>query len=160
MTPRPCVERPETNDGPSTAARLPRSVVIREVGLRDGLQSIATILSDRAKIEWIRARLRRPASARSRSAPSCRRACCRSWPTPPSWSPLPRRCRASFASVLVPNLQAAPKARIDGEADLMIVPLSASHAHSLANLRKTPDEVVAEVAQHPCRARCVRARRP
>src|SRR3546814_12786229 len=29
----------------------------------------------------------------------------------------------------------------------MIVPLSASHAHSLANLRKTPDEVVAEVAR-------------
>ncbi|MBU5890332.1 hypothetical protein JVV71_23765, partial [Vibrio cholerae O1] len=32
-------------------------------------------------------------------------------------------------------------------ADLMLVPLSASHAHSLANLRKTPDEVVAEVAR-------------
>ena len=29
----------------------------------------------------------------------------------------------------------------------MIVPLSASHAHSLANLRKTPDEVVADVAR-------------
>jgi len=29
----------------------------------------------------------------------------------------------------------------------MVVPLSASHAHSLANLRKTPDEVVAEVAR-------------
>ena len=26
----------------------------------------------------------------------------------------------------------------------MLVPLSASHAHSLANLRKTPDDVVAE----------------
>ena len=29
----------------------------------------------------------------------------------------------------------------------MLVPLSASHAHSLANLRKTPDEVVAEVGR-------------
>ena len=29
----------------------------------------------------------------------------------------------------------------------MIVPLSSSHAHSLANLRKTPDEVVAEVGR-------------
>jgi hydroxymethylglutaryl-CoA lyase len=29
----------------------------------------------------------------------------------------------------------------------MILPLSASHAHSLANLRKTPDEVVAELAR-------------
>ena len=29
----------------------------------------------------------------------------------------------------------------------MLVPLSASHAHSLANLRKTPDDVVAEIAR-------------
>lgn len=29
----------------------------------------------------------------------------------------------------------------------MILPLSASHAHSLANLRKTPDDVVAELGR-------------
>ncbi len=51
-----------------------------------------------------------------------------------------------FVSVLVPNLRGAQDALASG-ADLMIVPLSASHAHSLANLRKTPDEVVAEVAR-------------
>ena len=51
-----------------------------------------------------------------------------------------------FVSVLVPNLRGAESA-IAAEADLMIVPLSASHAHSLANLRKTPDDVVAEVAR-------------
>jgi hydroxymethylglutaryl-CoA lyase len=51
-----------------------------------------------------------------------------------------------FVSVLVPNLKGAQKA-IDTGADLLLVPLSASHAHSLANLRKTPDEVVAEVAR-------------
>ncbi len=45
--------------------------------------------------------------------------------------------------MLVPNLKGAEKA-IETGADLMVVPLSASHAHSLANLRKTPDEVVAE----------------
>jgi hypothetical protein len=33
------------------------------------------------------------------------------------------------------------------EAHSMLLPLSASHAHSLANLRKTPDEVVAEIAR-------------
>src|SRR6266478_4398455 len=32
---------------------LPSSVVIREVGLRDGLQSIATILPTEQKQEWI-----------------------------------------------------------------------------------------------------------
>jgi hydroxymethylglutaryl-CoA lyase len=50
------------------------------------------------------------------------------------------------ASVLVPNLKGAEHA-IAAQAHLMIVPLSASRAHSLANLRKTPDEVVAEVAR-------------
>ena len=48
--------------------------------------------------------------------------------------------------MLVPNLKGAERA-IDAEADLLLVPLSASHAHSLANLRKTPDEVVAEVGR-------------
>ena len=51
-----------------------------------------------------------------------------------------------FASVLVPNLKGAERAIADG-ADLMMLPLSASHAHSLANLRKTPDEVVAELGR-------------
>jgi hydroxymethylglutaryl-CoA lyase len=51
-----------------------------------------------------------------------------------------------LATVLVPNLKGAERA-IEGKADLMLVPLSASHQHSLANLRKTPDEVVAEVAR-------------
>src|ERR1700704_6260082 len=34
---------------------LPSSVVIREVGLRDGLQNIATILPTEHKLEWLRA---------------------------------------------------------------------------------------------------------
>lgn len=50
------------------------------------------------------------------------------------------------ASVLVPNLTGAERA-LDADADLMILPVSASHAHSLANLRKTPDEVVSELAR-------------
>jgi hydroxymethylglutaryl-CoA lyase len=48
--------------------------------------------------------------------------------------------------VLVPNLKGAERA-LDANAEMMLLPLSASHAHSLANLRKTPDEVVAEVAR-------------
>jgi len=51
-----------------------------------------------------------------------------------------------FVSVLVPNLKGAERA-VEAKADLLLVPLSASHAHSLANLRKTPDDVVAEVAR-------------
>ena len=51
-----------------------------------------------------------------------------------------------FASVLVPNLRGAESA-LAGDADLMLLPLSASHEHSLANLRKTPDEVVVELGR-------------
>jgi hydroxymethylglutaryl-CoA lyase len=51
-----------------------------------------------------------------------------------------------FVSVLVPNLNGAERAIAAG-VDLMLVPLSASRAHSLANLRKTPEEVVAEVGR-------------
>jgi hydroxymethylglutaryl-CoA lyase len=47
-------------------------------------------------------------------------------------------------SVLVPNLKGAERAMASG-ADWMLLPLSASHAHSLANLRKAPDDVVAEI---------------
>ncbi|MEZ5707012.1 MAG: hydroxymethylglutaryl-CoA lyase, partial [Burkholderiaceae bacterium] len=35
---------------------------------------------------------------------------------------------------------------LEAGVDSMLVPLSASHAHSLANMRRTPDEVVADVA--------------
>jgi len=48
-------------------------------------------------------------------------------------------------SVLVPNLKGAERA-MDSGADWMLLPLSASHAHSLANLRKAPDDVVTEIA--------------
>src|SRR5205823_2595115 len=41
-----------SNENEKTA--LPAHVVIREVGLRDGLQSIATILPTAKKMEWIR----------------------------------------------------------------------------------------------------------
>jgi hydroxymethylglutaryl-CoA lyase len=80
-------------------ALFPAQALIREVGLRDGLQSIQSILSTEHKIEWIA------------------------------------------------DAYAAGMRAIEAQADLLLVPLSASHAHSLANLHKTPDEVVAEVAR-------------
>jgi len=64
-----------------------------------------------------------------------------------------------FATVLVPNLQGAERA-LEGNADLMLLPLSASRAHSLANLRKTPDEGVAELARIRAAARRERQEDP
>lgn len=130
----------------STASqRLPHAVVIREVGLRDGLQSIATVLPTERKREWIRAA--HAAGQREIEVGSFVPA--RLLPQLADTGELvafARTLPGLFVSVLVPNLRGAESA-IVAEADLMIVPLSASHAHSLANLRKTPDDVVAEVGR-------------
>lgn len=125
--------------------RFPRRVAIREVGLRDGLQSIATILPTARKKEWIGDAY--AAGEREIEVGSF---------VPPRLLPqladtgeilaYARTLPGLFASVLIPNLKGAERA-IEGGADLMLVPLSASHAHSLANLRKTPGDVVAEVGR-------------
>ena len=39
----------------SASTRFPERAIIREVGLRDGLQSIAAIMPTARKIEWIKA---------------------------------------------------------------------------------------------------------
>ena len=126
-------------------AHLPRTAVIREVGLRDGLQSIAAVLPTEHKREWIRAA--HAAGQREIEVGSFVPA--RLLPQLADTGELVRFAKSLpglFVSVLVPNLRGAESA-IASEADLMIVPLSASHAHSLANLRKTHDEVVAEVGR-------------
>jgi len=124
---------------------LPPHAVIREVGLRDGLQSIATVLSTERKRDWVRRAFE--AGQREIEVGSF---------VPPHLLPqladtaevlaYAKTLPGLVASVLVPNLKGAERALAAG-ADLMLLPLSASHAHSLANLRKTPDEVVAEMAR-------------
>ena len=130
---------------PSLSTHLPRAVTIREVGLRDGLQSIATIVSTERKKEWVRHA--HAAGQREIEVGSF---------VPAKLLPqladtgevlaYAKTLPGLRASVLVPNLKGAERAIAEG-ADLMILPLSASHAHSLANLRKTPDDVVAELAK-------------
>lgn len=120
-------------------------VTIREVGLRDGLQSISQVLPTKQKTEWISDAY--TAGQREIEVGSF---------VPARLLPqladtdhlvtfaktLPGLC----VSVLVPNLKGAERA-IESGADAMLLPLSASHAHSLANLRKTPDDVVQEIAR-------------
>ena len=118
---------------------------IREVGLRDGLQSVSTILATPRKCEWIGAA--HAAGIREIEVGSF---------VPAKLLPqladtgdvlaYAKSLPGLVASVLVPNLRGAERA-LEGRADLVLVPLSASRAHSLANLRRTPDEVVAEVAR-------------
>ncbi len=122
-----------------------QAVLVREVGLRDGLQSLPRVLPTAHKLEWLRA-----AHAAGLSEIEVG-----------SFVPaklLPQLADTGElvafaktlpglkASVLVPNLKGAERA-LDSGAHAMLVPLSASHAHSLANLRKVPDEVVAEIGR-------------
>jgi hydroxymethylglutaryl-CoA lyase len=119
-------------------------VTIREVGLRDGLQNITRTLPTAHKIEWIRDAY--GAGIREIEVGSF---------VPPRLLPqladtaelvaYARTLAGLVVSVLVPNLKGALRA-LDGGAHSMLLPLSASHAHSLANLRKAPDDVVAEIA--------------
>jgi hydroxymethylglutaryl-CoA lyase len=121
------------------------AVVVREVGLRDGLQSIERILPTAHKIEWIRAA--HAAGMREIEVGSFVPA--RLLPQLADTAELvafAKTLPGLFASVLIPNLRGAERA-LEVGADLMLVPLSASHAHSLANLRKAPDDVVAEIAR-------------
>lgn len=124
---------------------LPTQVVIREVGMRDGLQSIATILPTEHKLEWIR----NAYAAGQREIEVGSFVPARLLPQLADTAEVlafAKTLPGLFASVLVPNLKGAERA-IEMGADLLLVPLSASHQHSLANLRKTPDEVVAELAR-------------
>ena len=128
-----------------SASTLPARAVIREVGLRDGLQAIARTLPTEQKKAWLRGA--HAAGQREIEVGSF---------VPAKYLPqladttelvaYSKTLPGLFVSVLVPNLRGA-EAALAAQADLMLLPLSASHAHSLANLRKTPDEVVAEVAR-------------
>jgi len=122
----------------------PERVTLREVGLRDGLQSIARTLPTAQKLQWIQGAY--DAGIREIEVGSF---------VPPKLLPqladtaelvaFAKTLPGLVVSVLVPNLKGAERA-MDSGADWMLLPLSASHAHSLANLRKAPDDVVTEIA--------------
>jgi hydroxymethylglutaryl-CoA lyase len=120
-------------------------VVVREVGLRDGLQILPRTMPTEQKLQWLRGA--HEAGLRELEVGSF---------VPPKLMPQLADTAEIVAhaltlpgvtvSVLVPNLKGAERA-IDCGAHAMLLPLSASLAHSLANLRKTPDEAVDEIAR-------------
>jgi hydroxymethylglutaryl-CoA lyase len=121
------------------------SAIVREVGLRDGLQSIARVLPTAQKIEWIRDAY----AAGQREIEVGSFVPARLLPQLADTDQLvafAKTLPGLCVSVLVPNLKGAERA-IECGADLMLLPLSASRAHSLANLRKSPEDVIAEIAR-------------
>src|SRR3954454_11317681 len=118
-------------------------VVIREVGLRDGLQSVSRIVPTDARREWLRAA--HAAGEREIEVGSFVPA--RLLPQLADTAELvafAKTLPGLTVSVLVPNLKGAERALETG-AHSMLLPLSASRAHSLANLRKPPEHVMEEI---------------
>jgi len=122
-----------------------QTVTVREVGLRDGLQSLARIVPTERKLAWIREAY--AAGVRAIEVGSYVPA--RLLPQLADTANLVAYARTLpglVTSVLVPNQKGAERALETG-AHVMLFPLSASHAHSLANLRRTPDEAISEIAR-------------
>ncbi len=118
-------------------------VLISEVGPRDGLQSVARVMPTRDKLAWIDALY----AAGLREIEVC------------SFVPakhLPQMADAVAVvqhaltlpgltvMALVPNLRGAREA-LEAGVHKLTIPVSASEAHSRANVRKSSDEMVEEV---------------
>ena len=123
---------------------MTQKITVREVGLRDGLQSIKTIVSTAHKLEWISA----ACAAGQREIEVGSFVPAQLLPQLAETAELVAQAKTLpglEASVLVPNLKGALRA-IEVGAHSMLVPLSASAAHSAANVRKTPDEMIQQIA--------------
>ncbi|PUE45644.1 hydroxymethylglutaryl-CoA lyase [Limnohabitans sp. 2KL-1] len=118
-------------------------VLISEVGPRDGLQSVQATMATADKLRWIDAL----AAAGLREIEVA------------SFVPAQRLPQMADAAqvvqhalrhtgvrimALVPNVRGAQAALVAG-AQKLTLPVSASPAHSMANVRKTPEAMVAEV---------------
>jgi len=117
-------------------------ILVSEVGPRDGLQSIASIMPTAAKLEWIRAEA--AAGVREIEVGSFVPAAL--LPQLADTDELVRAARTIpglTVAVLVPNLRGA-QAAISAGAHKITLPLSVSETHSLRNLRRTHAEVIAD----------------
>ncbi len=118
-------------------------VLVSEVGPRDGLQSIKSIMPTAAKKAWIAAE----AAAGVREIEVCSFVPARLLPQMADAAEVvafARTIPGLTVLALVPNFKGAENAIAAG-AHQLALPLSASETHSKANLRKTHAEVLADV---------------
>ena len=128
---------------PPMTAKHPPEVLISEVGLRDGLQSVKSTMATADKLAWLDALV--AAGLQELEVGSF-------VPTHllPQMADTAELVRHALTHpgltvmALVPNLRGAEAALRAGVHKLTI-PVSASAAHSMANVRKTREEMVAEV---------------
>lgn len=123
--------------------RRSRDVDICEVGPRDGLQNIGEFVATDTKIAWIKAQ----------AAAGVAEIEIGSFVNPkliPQFADVADVAIAANAidglavSALIPNVKGAERALACGVKRLSL-PISVSEAHSLANVRKTPDQQVQEL---------------
>lgn len=122
---------------------LPPAVLVSEVGPRDGLQSVPATMPTASKLRWIGAL--HAAGLREIEVASFVPA--KLLPQMADAAEVVRHARALpglTAMALVPNLRGA-RAALAAGAHKLTLPVSASRAHSLANVRKTPEAMVDEV---------------
>lgn len=122
---------------------MPSRILISEVGPRDGLQSIRSIMSLEAKCAWISAEA--AAGVQEIEVGSFVRPDL--LPQLADTADVVRHARTIpglTVAVLVPNLKGAQQA-IEAGAHKITLPLSASESHSLKNLRRTHAQVLDEV---------------
>ncbi len=135
------------------------TVTVREVGPRDGLQATRAIMSTAAKLRWIAAMV--AAGVRQMEVASF---------VPPAAMPqmadateVVRQVRslhpALHVAALAPNLRGAQNAAAAG-AQSILLPISASEAHSQSNVRRSRAEQVAELARTVAWARSLGAAAP
>ena len=120
------------------------SVLVSEVGPRDGLQSVGSIMPTAAKMAWIAAE----AAAGVREIEVGSFVPATLLPQLADTAVLVREARLIpnlTVAVLVPNLRGA-QAAIAAGAHKITLPLSVSETHSLRNLRRTHAEVMADAA--------------
>jgi hydroxymethylglutaryl-CoA lyase len=120
-------------------------VLVSEVGPRDGLQSVKRTMPTAAKLAWIRALA--DAGLTEIEVGSF---------VPPKLLPQmadaeevvreARKIPGLTVLALVPNLKGAERAIAAG-AHKLTLPISASRQHSMANLRRTPEEAIEEVVR-------------
>jgi hydroxymethylglutaryl-CoA lyase len=121
------------------------SILVSEVGPRDGLQSIRRAMPTALKIRWIQAL----------AAAGLREIEVGSFVNPkllPQMADAAEVVRAAreipglAVLALAPNLKGAQRAAEAG-AHKITMPISASHAHSLANINMTCEQAIAQVGQ-------------
>jgi hydroxymethylglutaryl-CoA lyase len=119
-------------------------VLISEVGPRDGLQSISTLLPLTLKKAWVTAEA--AAGVREIEVGSFVRASL--LPQMADTAELVRHAKTIpdlTVAVLVPNLRGA-EAAIEAGADKISLPVSASETHSLRNVRRTHAQMIDEAS--------------